>query len=234
MLLQDRSLAVANFAELQELLTHGRKPGFFRRERPPKSDQHTIGQLPWPFREEPSAFEGKERAPELVHPDGHYLRIGLARDEFVAALQPQQGSGTRELSFGKQANNLSRTDFFRRRANRVLRAPCVNRNAARQVQKRMQDRIPVILIMNDEANRTRAGDLENDGVDPRDVIRQEQKTARRQSVAANRFDPVNETSKREADEVERAFCERGMRHLFMIYIRRDAHCNRQFDDGRSH
>ena len=67
-------------------------------------------------------------------------------------------------------------------------------------------------------------------VDPRDVVRQKQKSATRQTFRSEGRDPINQPHERQPKETKSAFGGRNWRHRFMIYNLRDAHCNRQFDD----
>src|SRR5205085_777001 len=82
---QDRPLAVAKFADLQQLFADGGDVRFGHRQRLSKRDCDAVRQRPRPFREEASALEREDRAPEPVEPNGNNGRFRLARDDFIAA-----------------------------------------------------------------------------------------------------------------------------------------------------
>ena len=53
-----------------------------------------------------------------------------------------------------------------------MRMAGINRNAAQHAQKRVQDRFVIILLVNDVTDRSGAGELQNEGVYPANMIGQ--------------------------------------------------------------
>ena len=94
----------------------------------------------------------------------------------------------------------------------------------------MQKSILVIFLVDDEADRPRTGEQEDDRVDPGDVVGQKQKSAARQPLRADRGDAIDHPRERHSKETQGALGGGNWRHRFMIYNRRVAHCNRQFDE----
>ena len=66
----------------------------------------------------------------------------------------------------------------------------IDRNAAEDPQKRMQDRFMIILLIDDVTDWARAGELQDEGVHPTDVIRYEKKPAGRQVFQTVRSDAI--------------------------------------------
>ena len=69
----------------------------------------------------------------------------------------------------------------------------VDRNAAYSAQKWAQHRFAIKFLIDDVTNRSRAGDLEQDGIDPSDVIGQQQKSAGRQIFQADGRNTIKAT-----------------------------------------
>lgn len=86
----------------------------------------------------------------------------------------------------------------------------------------------VVRVIDDEADFSRAREQQHDRVNEADVIWQEQEATLRQMFMACRSDAINEARDGVPDGEKGAFAKGGMRHVFMIYIQRSAHCNRQF------
>lgn len=76
----------------------------------------------------------------------------------------------------------------------------------------MEQSIPVIAFVDNETNRPRRSEQEDDRIDERNVIREQKKTSGRKLLAPNRRNAINEPREAEAEEVKRAFGERGLRH----------------------
>ncbi len=81
MLAQDRALAVADFAELEQFLPHRCDVGVLRHQRPAERDRDGKGKAARPFRKKAPALKREDRAPELVQPNRHERRLRLARDQ---------------------------------------------------------------------------------------------------------------------------------------------------------
>jgi hypothetical protein len=169
----------------------------------------------------------------LIEPDRHHRSIRLARDDLVAAPQPEEGPGTCQLSFRKKTNDFAIANLFGRQTHRILRPARRNRDATNGAQNRMQETVPVIFLIDNETNRPWAGDQEDKRVDPRDVVGQKQKSATRQTLRPDGRDPINQPHEQQPKGTQDPFGGRNWRHRFMIYNLRDAHCNRQFDDDRT-
>src|SRR5206468_11936976 len=97
----------------------------------------------------------------------------------------------------------------------------INRNAADCAQKRAQDRLVIKFLIDDVTNRPRACELEDEGIDPGDVIRQKKKSAFGQVFESERVDPIKESDERPAKKMERALTGGHVRHrlLFTISLR---------------
>jgi hypothetical protein len=61
-----------------------------------------------------------------------------------------------------------------------MRLALTDGDATNCAQNRMQHALVIIFLVDHVADRTRAGELQNERVDPTDVIRNEKKTAGRQ------------------------------------------------------
>src|SRR5438309_8872736 len=134
------------------------------------------------------------------------------RDQFVTALQTQQRARAFQLTLGKKADNFAIGDFFRGRANRRARMTRVARDAADESHKGLQDRLAIKFLVDDVADRSWARDLQNDRIDPGDVIWQKQKSALREMLNAKRSDAVNAAHQRASKEMKRAFAGRYRGH----------------------
>ena len=94
----------------------------------------------------------------------------------------------------------------------------VNRNAADRAQKGAQDRFVIKFLIDDVTNRSRASELQDDGIDPRDVIRQKKKSAFGQVFESERVDPIKETNERPRNKMERALTGGHVRHRLLFTI----------------
>src|SRR3954463_6753409 len=106
MLLQKGPLAIAEFAELEQLFADGGDVGRFGVDGCTECNRHRIRNFPRPALEQTPAGERENRAPQMIRPNWHDRSVSLPRDQLVAALQAQQGAGTRDLSFRNKTNNF--------------------------------------------------------------------------------------------------------------------------------
>ena len=93
----------------------------------------------------------------------------------------------------------------------------IDRNAAGRSQKRPQHRLVIKFLIDDVTNRPRASELQDDGIDPRDVIRQKKKSAFGQVFESERVDPIKETNERPRKKMERALTGGHVRHRLFVY-----------------
>jgi hypothetical protein len=76
----------------------------------------------------------------------------------------------------------------------------------------MQKAISINAFINDETDRSRAGEQEHYGVYPGDVIWQKEKSAWRKIFAPARGDAIYESRESQAEKAERAFGRGDIRH----------------------
>src|SRR2546422_8834843 len=88
----------------------------------------------------------------------------------------------------------------------------VDRDATDEPHKGLQDRLMIKFLVDDITNRSWARDLQNDRIDPGDVIWQKQKSALREMLNAKRSDAVNAAHQRASKEMKRAFAGRYRGH----------------------
>src|SRR5947208_5132728 len=150
MLAQKGALAEAELAQLQQLLAQRCDVGPARRERLTEGYSDAVGKLPWPFGEKSAALVGEDRAPELVQPHGDDRHFGLPCEQFVASSQAEKRTAAFELSFGKEANDLTRAHRLRADADSILYPPCGDRNRADDAKNRMQHGVVVELVVDNE------------------------------------------------------------------------------------
>ena len=81
----------------------------------------------------------------------------------------------------------------------------INRNAPQQSKKRLQDWFMIKLLVDNISDRATAGELQDDGIDPGDVVGQKKKSALRQIVDSESIDSIKTTRQHPAEERERAF-----------------------------
>src|SRR6266545_6707778 len=177
MSVQLRSTPKTKFAELEQFLADCGIVGGLGFERFAKGDRYRVRDALWKFPEKSSALEREDRAPELIEPNRNDLRISVTRNQFVTALQAQEHPRAFQLSLGKKTDDLALRNSFCRGANRRMRVPNIDRNATQRAQNRVQNRVVIVLLVDDVPNRARASELQNDGVNPGDVVRQSKKTA---------------------------------------------------------
>src|SRR5438270_10627303 len=112
-------------------------------------DHHSTGNRAWPFREEAAALEREDRAPELIKPDRNDRRLGLPRDDFVTAPQPQQRSAPGQFALWKKADDFAGANPGDGIAHPVLRFPGRDRDATDGAQDWMEETIPVDAFVDD-------------------------------------------------------------------------------------
>jgi hypothetical protein len=100
----------------------------------------------------------------------------------------------------------------------------VNRDTTDGAQEWAQHRFVIELLINDVTNRSRACELEDEGVDPGDVIRQEEEAAFRQMLKSERANAIENFDERPPKKMERALTGGHVRHrllrlLFTISVR---------------
>src|SRR5215211_3828109 len=91
-----------------------------------------------------------------------------------------------------------------------MRLTLADWDAANRAQDRMQNRLVIIFLVDDVADRPGTRELQDEGVHPADVIRHEKKAARRQVFQTARSDAIKTADQWPAKEIKRAF---GRRHL---------------------
>ena len=210
---QHGPLLIAKLPQLQKPLPHRGDVRIAVRDRFPKRDGHRIRNAVREFREKLPALEREDRAPEPVHPHRHDGAFRAARDQLIAALQPQQDAAPREFALGENAHDLPALDQLRRLPHRVLRAPRRDGHRAHAAEDPVQHRDLVNILPHDEPDRPRTRELEHDRVDPRQVIRQQQKAPLRQRPHPMRRHTIDEPPDECADGSDEAFGEgRGAIH----------------------
>ncbi len=187
----------------------------------PKATVTRIGKMFRPLEEVAVALEGKNGTPKPIEPDRHHRPPRRARDQLVAALQPQQHAIARKFALGKNAHDLAGLDRLRRPADRFARALGRNRQRPERAEDRVQHAQIVDLRVHDEADLARAGELQHHGIHPREVIRQEEETALRQPLLAVDFDAVNQRRQPLGDGADEVFEKGTWRH------------GRKMDEGRA-
>ena len=73
------------------------------------------------------------------------------------------------------------------------------------------------FLIDDVTNRSRASELEDEGIDPGDVIGQEEEAAFRQMLKTERLDPIKEFDERPPKKMERALTGGHVRHRLFVY-----------------
>src|SRR5438045_3773842 len=91
----------------------------------------------------------------------------------------------------------------------------VNRDAADSAHKRAQHWFTIKFLIDDVTNRSRASELENQGIDPGDVIGQKQEAALRQMFEAEGVDTIENFDERPAKKMERALTGVHVRHRLL-------------------
>src|SRR5262245_33465065 len=96
-----------------------------------------------------------------------------------------------------------------------MRLASADRDATNCAQDRMQNPLVIIFLVNDVADWTWAGELQDEGVHPADMIGHEEKAAGRQVFQTQRSDPIKAAHQRPAKKIEGAF---GSRHFGSHWI----------------
>src|SRR6266849_8719861 len=94
----------------------------------------------------------------------------------------------------------------------------VDRNAADRSQKRFQCRLVIKFLVDDVTNRSWTAELEDERVDPADVIGQKEKAAFGQMLEAERADAVKEFDERPAKKMECALTGGHVKHCLSFTI----------------
>src|SRR5438270_5929933 len=91
----------------------------------------------------------------------------------------------------------------------------VNRDAADRAQKRAQCRFVIKFLVNNVTNRAWTGELEDEGIDPGDVIGQKQEATFGQILQAKGADTIEKSDERPAKKMERALTGGHVRHRLL-------------------
>src|SRR5438132_11350244 len=94
----------------------------------------------------------------------------------------------------------------------------VNRDATNTAKERAQRRFLIKFLIDDVTNRAGACELEDEGIDPGDVIWQKKETAFGQMLEADGVDAIKESDERPAKKMERALTGGHVRHRFLFTI----------------
>src|SRR6266446_788491 len=94
----------------------------------------------------------------------------------------------------------------------------VNRDATDTAKKRAQRRFLIKFLIDDVTDGAGACELEDKGIDPRDVIGQKKEAALWQMFESERVDPIKETNERPRKKMERALTGGHVRHRLLFTI----------------
>src|SRR4029077_3292736 len=108
--------------------------------------------------------------------------------------------------------------LFSRRTNRRARMADVDWNAADRAQKWAQDRFAIKFLIEDVTKRAGRCELQDERVDPGDVIGQKKKAAFRQVFEAECVDPIKESNEGPPKKMERALTGGHVRHRLSFTI----------------
>src|SRR6266481_8957966 len=196
--------AETSFAELEQFFANCRNVGGLGVKRFPECDGHRVGDSLWKLCEKSSALEREDGSPELIEPNRNDLRVGVPRDQFITALQSQQRSRAFQLALGENADDFAIGDFFSSGANRSVRMADIDRDAPERTQDWVQNRSVIILLVNDVANWTGTGELQDKGVHPGDMVGHNKKPAAGQIFQTERSDAIQGTNQQSTKEIEGA------------------------------
>src|SRR5205807_1860134 len=115
--------------------------------------------------------------PQTVQPNRDHRGAGMLSDQLIAPPQAQERPGTRQLAFGKKANNFARSKLFGGTANGGTRMLGVDRNAANNSQEAAQERFVIEFLIDNVADGPGTSELQDDGIDPGDVVGQQEESA---------------------------------------------------------
>jgi hypothetical protein len=141
----------------------------------------------------------------LIEPDRNDLGVRVPRNDFITPLQTQQRSPSFQLPFRKHTHDFAFVELFRSDANCTMRLTLANWDAPNRAQDRMQNRLVIIFVVDDVADRPGTGELQDEGVHPADVIRHEKKPASRQVFQTAHSDAIKAAHQWPAKEIERPF-----------------------------
>ena len=85
-----------------------------------------------------------------------------------------------------------------------VRMADIDWDAAERTQDRVQNRSVIIVLVNDVANWTGAGELQDKGVHPGDMVGHKKKPAARQIFQTERSDAIKGTNQQPTKEIEGA------------------------------
>ena len=122
----------------------------------------------------------------MIEPDRNDLGLRVPRNDFITALQTQQRPPSFQFAFREHTHDFAFGDFFRSGANCSMRLALADGDATNRAQNRMQHPLVIIFLVDDVADRPWAGELQDEGVHPADVIRHEKKAAGRQVFQTER------------------------------------------------
>ena len=108
----------------------------------------------------------------------------------------------------------------------------VNRNAADRAQKRAEHRFVIKFLIDDVTNWPRTSELEDESVDPGDMIRQQEASTWRQIFDSERPHSVKTPYQRSPYKMKCALNSGYRSHAFMVYNLRAVICNRQLANGK--
>src|SRR4029077_10329461 len=132
--------------------------------------------------------------------------------------QAQQNSPAFQLALRKNANDFAIGKSLRSGADRSERMAEVNWDAAERTQDRVQNRFMIIRLVDDVADRTRTGKLQDESVYPADVIGYEKKAPAGEVFHANRIDAIKAPHEQPAEKIEHAFSAGHGRHRLSFTI----------------
>ena len=200
---------IAEFADLKHALAHRGGIRAVRVHRLAECDCDGEAEKLRPFPKEAAAAIREDAVPNLIEPHGDDGALCLPRDDFVAALNAEQRAAFREFSLGENADDLAGLDVLDGGADGVLGARVRDRDRADKGEERTEDAVVVVRLPDDEADGARARELEEDGVNPREVVRQHEEAAFGQPVEPLRGDLVRDLRDRGEDFADEPFGEAG-------------------------
>lgn len=160
-----------------------------------EDDGDRIGNAARYFPEIFAAMEGEDGAPELIHPDRDDGSAGLASDQLEAALQAEQGAGAGELALRENADDLAGANEVGSCTDGLLCMPGGDGDGFDEPEQPVEGGLAVDRIEDEEADGAGRSDLEDNGVDPGDVIWQEEEARLREGLGSIRADAVNDAAK---------------------------------------
>ena len=185
---------------VEQRATHPLRRRLLGPHRRAEVNPHLQRHEPRPLPEKVAAVKREDRAPDVFQPDRHDRHPGLAGDQFVAAVQFLQRRRAGQAAFGKQAHHLARVERLHRRLDGRARLLWADRDRAQQPHAPAQDARLVNFVVDQVADRPRAGQLQHDHVDVGDMVRQQEHAAGGgERLQAHRRHPV----KRPAQQPER-------------------------------